>query len=829
MSFLLQLLKLLIFAVVVLAAYAIYKPEAVAIYAPQALPYARMAHAYLPSAITGRRPADAAPAAPPRPPASVVTAEVQRKTVPWTVSDIGTAQAIASVALKSHFDATVMKVEVADGAQVKAGDVLFTLDDRQARAQLAVAEAQLAKDEAQLEQATRDVNRYTDLVARSATPIINLDNARTSAASSRASILGDRASIDNMKVALGWYTITAPISGRVGVVVIKAGNIVKGGDNSSAGVLATINQISPIYVALSVSQKLLPALREAMAAGVKVTATPQGSTRQAVGRLALIDNKVDPLTGTIVIRAEFANADELLWPGQLCNLTLTLREEPDTVVAPREAIQISQSGNYVFTVKDGLAHVTPVVVGRTEGPDTVIEKGLEGGEKVVVDGALLLFEGAQGRCAPRAQGGDLMMSLPELCIRRPVMTSLLMLSFIVFGVFGYRQLPVSALPRVDFPTIAVGVGLPGASPDTMASAVAGPLERAFATIPGHQHDDLVVVAGDDADRHAVRSRPQHRRRRARRAVQHLREPAQAAADPAVPAELPEGQSRRQPDPVHRARLQHAAALQGRRLRRAGVRRADLADRRRQPGSGVRRSRNSRCSVAVDPDAAAARGPDARKRRRGGRGGQFLDAGRRACCGQRQNVTVDATGQLLRADQYKKLVVAWRNGSPVRLDEIAHVYDSVENKQIAAWMNQRSRHRAGDVPPVRRQHGRGRRQRQGQDPLLSSRNCRPSVKAHGAQRPLGVDPPVDRGRAVHAADLDRARRHRHFRVPEVGGGDADSRAGAARFADRRLRLHVCLRLFHRQYFAARDHARGRLRRRRRHRHAGEHHPPYRERA
>ena len=401
MSFLIQLVKLLILAAIVVAAYGIYNPAAVALYAPQLAPYARMAHAALPAALSGDKPVAAAPTAPPRPPVSVILASAERKTVPWTITDIGTAQAVASVALKSHFDATVVKVDVADGAAVKAGQVLFELDDRQAQAQLAVAQAQLAKDEAQLGQAQRDVTRYTDLASRGATPILNLDNAKTSAASYRAAAIGDAASIRNMQVALGWYTITAPISGRVGVVNIKTGNIVKGGDNSAGGVLATINQISPIYVALSVSQKLLPALREAMAAGVKVSATPQGSTQQAKGRLALIDNAVDPLTGTIVIRAEFANADELLWPGQLCNLTLTLREEPNTVVVPREAIQISQSGNYVFTVKDGLAHVTPVVVGRTEGTDTLIEKGLEGGEKVVVDGALLLFEGAH--VIPRAE------------------------------------------------------------------------------------------------------------------------------------------------------------------------------------------------------------------------------------------------------------------------------------------------------------------------------------------------------------------------------------------------------------------------------------------
>jgi RND family efflux transporter MFP subunit len=382
--------------------YGGYNPAFVAANLPAAAPLARQIHAYFPASLGGPAPVTAAaPTTPPRPPVPVLVATAARQDVPWKIEEIGTAQAVATVSLRPHFDATVEKVLVADGAEVKAGDVLFTLDDRQAQAQLAMAQAQIAKDEAQFSQAERDVTRYTDLVARSATPILNLDNAKTASATSRAAVIGDAAAIRNMQVALGWYTITAPISGRVGIVNIKAGNIVKAGDNSSAGVLATINQISPIYVALSVSQKFLPALREAMASGVKVSATPQGSTRAAQGKLALIDNTVDPATGTIVIRAEFANSDELLWPGQLCNLTLTLREEPNTVVVPREAIQISQDGNYVFAVKDGAAHVVPVVVGRTEGLDTVIEKGLNGGEKVVVDGALLLYEGA--KIVPRGE------------------------------------------------------------------------------------------------------------------------------------------------------------------------------------------------------------------------------------------------------------------------------------------------------------------------------------------------------------------------------------------------------------------------------------------
>ena len=192
------------------------------------------------------------------------------------------------------------------------------------------------------------------------------------------------------------------------------------------------------------------------------------------------------------------------------------------------------------------------------------------------------------------------MSLPELCIRRPVMTSLLMLSFIVFGLFGYRQLPVSALPRVDFPTISVYGGPARREPrhhGLLGRRAAGARVRHH---PRHHHDDFVAPRSARPNRHAVRPRPQHRRRRARRAVEHFGDPAQTAAAASRAAELPEAQPGRQPDPVHRADFQDAAADDGRRLRRAGLRRADLAAHRRRAGAGVRRSRNSRCASPSTP-------------------------------------------------------------------------------------------------------------------------------------------------------------------------------------------------------------------------------------
>ena len=206
------------------------------------------------------------------------------------------------------------------------------------------------------------MTRYTDLVSRSATPVLNLDNAKTAVLTTKAAILGDKAAIDNMKVQLGWYTVTAPISGRVGVVTIKEGNVAKAGDNSATGMFATINQISPIYVAFSVTQTLLPALREAMAAGRQGGRDAAGLENEFGGQardprqFRRSGHRHDRGARHIRQRRRAALAGPVVQSrGDACAI------EPNTVVAPREAIQIGQSGNFVFTVSDGVAHV---VAGR---------------------------------------------------------------------------------------------------------------------------------------------------------------------------------------------------------------------------------------------------------------------------------------------------------------------------------------------------------------------------------------------------------------------------------------------------------------------------------
>jgi multidrug efflux system membrane fusion protein len=326
----------------------------------------------------------------------VETRVAQRKPIPVRIDSIGTVTPIASVAIKSRLETTIMAVHFADGARVNKGDPLFTLDSRQLEAQVQQAEGILARAKALLEGAERDLRRYGELVARNATPVTNLDNARTQADVLRAQIKADEATLENLRVQLSYTRLTAPISGRISAAAVKVGNFVRPSD---ATPLATINQMAPVYVAFAVPQRVLPELRQAVAANTAVVeAKVAGDIEPESGRVTMIENTVDPGTGMVTVRATMENGGENLWPGTLVNTQVTLRVE-DAVAIPATAVQSGQSGTYVFVVRNGAAAVQPVTVARTVGLEAAISKGLEGGETVVTDGQLLLAEGV--RVIPR--------------------------------------------------------------------------------------------------------------------------------------------------------------------------------------------------------------------------------------------------------------------------------------------------------------------------------------------------------------------------------------------------------------------------------------------
>ncbi len=323
---------------------------------------------------------------------TVEVGQAEKRVVPYQGDALGTVTPMASVAIKSRLDNEITAVHFSDGARVKVGDVLLQLDTRAIEAQIRQAEGQLARDKAQLEGAERDVRRYTDLVAKGATPVTNLDNAKTQSDTFRAAIQSDQAMLDNLKVQLSYCTITAAITGRISAASVKAGNFVRSADIVP---IATINQISPIYVSFAVPQRYLPDLRRAISVeSASIDAMVPGSDKMAPGAVSMIENAVDATTGMAMVRATMPNADELLWPGTLVNTRITLRQE-ESVTVPTIAVQVSQQGNFVFVVKDGVAKVQAVKVDRVVGNETVIESGLSGGETVVTNGHLQLTDGAR--------------------------------------------------------------------------------------------------------------------------------------------------------------------------------------------------------------------------------------------------------------------------------------------------------------------------------------------------------------------------------------------------------------------------------------------------
>ena len=328
---------------------------------------------------------------------SVELAKAQRKPVPVDVDSIGTVTPISSVALKSRVETTIVSVHFADGAKVSEGDLLFTLDARQIDAQIEQAEGTLAKDQAQLEGAQRDFRRYSDLIGKGATTQVNVDNAKTQADILIGTVKADQSALDNLKVQKSYTTIRAPFSGRISAANVKIGNFVRPADTAP---LAVINQMAPVYVTFTIPQRVLVDLRDAMATGgSKVIATIPGHQRSEDGKVAMVENAVDSTTGMVTVRGIMNNDSETLWPGILVNTKLVIRTE-DAVTVPTAAVQRSQSGNYVFIMRDGKAHVQPVNVSRTFQGISVVATGLSGGEDVIVDGQLLLSEGTP--VAPRA-------------------------------------------------------------------------------------------------------------------------------------------------------------------------------------------------------------------------------------------------------------------------------------------------------------------------------------------------------------------------------------------------------------------------------------------
>ncbi|MGA7486815.1 MAG: efflux RND transporter periplasmic adaptor subunit [Xanthobacteraceae bacterium] len=323
---------------------------------------------------------------------SVEVADATRKAIPVRIEALGSVTPIASVAIRPRIDSEIVGVHFDDGATVHEGEVLFTLDSRALEAQIKQVQGVLEQAKANLEQAERDVARYTELIAKNATTQVTLNNARTQVNVWRAAVYSNTGQLENLNIQLTYCTIRAPITGRASMAAVKVGNFVRQADLAP---LATVIQIAPVYVTFAVPQGDLPGLRQALVnKTASIEAIIPGESRRANGQVTMIENSVDAPTGTVPVRATMPNVDELLWPGTLVSVQLTLRTEEGLTV-PAAAVQLSQAGAFVFVVKDDVASVRPVQVERTVDGDSVIEAGLEPGDVVVTDGQLLLSNGVR--------------------------------------------------------------------------------------------------------------------------------------------------------------------------------------------------------------------------------------------------------------------------------------------------------------------------------------------------------------------------------------------------------------------------------------------------
>ena len=325
----------------------------------------------------------------------VLAVRSELRNVPVYLDGLGTVQAFNQVQIRPQVDGPLIEVRFREGQDVRAGDVLARIDPRPYQAALDQAEARKQQNQASLANAKLDAARYAKLAASAYSSAQQSDTARAQVAQLEAQVRGDQAGIDTARTQLGYTTITAPIDGRTGLRQVDAGNIARPGDTVPITVLT---QLKPISVVFTLPQQALPAVVGSMQDGMPVVqALRQGGGGSLdVGQLAVLDNQVDPTTGTIKLKATFSNAELLLWPGGFVNVRMLARTERDVVTVPTAAVQRGPRGSFIFVVRDDkTAERRAVTVGHEDGQTSVLADGARSGELVVVDGAQRLTEGTK--------------------------------------------------------------------------------------------------------------------------------------------------------------------------------------------------------------------------------------------------------------------------------------------------------------------------------------------------------------------------------------------------------------------------------------------------
>jgi multidrug efflux system membrane fusion protein len=324
--------------------------------------------------------------------APVTVATVAERAMPVTLHAVGTGEASSTVDIRSQVTGPLLSIGFKEGQDVRAGQTLFTIDPRPFQGVVNQATAALARDTAQLNDLEARLKRADDLLARGIVTRADRDTLAAQTAAMRATVTADNGALESAKLQLSYATITAPVSGRTGALMVHQGSLIRANDTTP---MVTISQTSPLNVVFAVPARELPRIRNARGA-LRVTATVPGVPESAAtGTIGFIDSAADPATDTIKIKGVFPNGNHTLWPGQYVDVTVQLAVDEHALVVPTAAVQAGQQGQFVFVVKDGAAELRPVRVAWTDGDTTVIEHGVAAGEQVVTDGQLRLTPGAK--------------------------------------------------------------------------------------------------------------------------------------------------------------------------------------------------------------------------------------------------------------------------------------------------------------------------------------------------------------------------------------------------------------------------------------------------
>jgi membrane fusion protein, multidrug efflux system len=317
----------------------------------------------------------------------------REKTITVELQAIGTVEPYATVAVKSQITGTLQRIHFKEGADVKKGDILFSLDPRPVTALLNQAQGALVRDRAQLDNARKELDRYANAAKKGYVSTEQAEQAATKVATLAATIKADEAAVENARLQLEFCTIYAPIDGRTGELPVAEGNLIKANADTA---MVTINQVCPIKVSFTVPGKHFGDIKTYRDAGtLQVSLTGSGGTPVA-GTFAFLDNAIDQTTGTLRLKAEFANKDKSLWPGQFVEVRLALTSRPNITVVPTQAVQVGQNGSHVFVVKDdATVEERSIISGMRIDGETVVESGLTLGERVVTDGQLQLTSGTK--------------------------------------------------------------------------------------------------------------------------------------------------------------------------------------------------------------------------------------------------------------------------------------------------------------------------------------------------------------------------------------------------------------------------------------------------